>query len=196
MSFPDLGANVARKATPRMTRCARWMLTGLGWRVEGTLPDLRKFVVIGAFHTSNWDFFVAMAVMFALDLKGSWIAKHTIFRWPFRSLLRALGGTPVNRLQHRGMVQSAIDLFGKHEKFIFAITPEGTRSRVEHWKTGFYHIAMGAQVMIVPAYFDYPGKTVGFGPPFEPRGDVERDIAALQRFYEPYRKTAARPDRA
>ena len=77
------------------------------------------------------------------------------------------------------MVQGVIELFREHEKFIFAITPEGTRSRVEYWKTGFYHIALGAQVVIVPAYFNYPGRTVGFGPPFEPTGDAEADIAGL-----------------
>lgn len=195
MSFPDLGPNVARKAKPGMMRCARWVLARLGWRVEGTVPNHRKFVVIGAYHTSNWDFFVAMAVMFALDMEGSWIAKHTIFRWPFGPILRACGGNPVNREQHHGMVQGVIELFREREQFIFAVTPEGTRSRVEQWKTGFYHIAKGAQVVIVPAYFNYPGRTVGFGPPHTPTGDMEGDIAALKKFYEPYRKTAARPDR-
>ena len=93
------------------------------------------------------------------------------------------------------MVEGAIELFETSEQLIFAITPEGTRSRVEKWKTGFYHIAVGAQVVIVPAYFDYPDRKVGFGAPFAPTGDMERDIAALQKFYEPHRKTAARPDR-
>ena len=196
MSFPDLGPNVARKANPRMMRCARWVLTRLGWRIVGTLPNHKKFVVIGAHHTSNWDFFVAMAVMFALDVQGCWIAKHTIFRWPLGPLLRGLGGKPVNRKKHhQGLVQRAIELFEEHEKFVFAVTPEGTRSKVEHWKTGFYHIALGARVVIVPAYFDYPGREVGFGLPFTPTGNTEGDIAALRRFYKPYKKTAARPDR-
>ena len=134
--------------------------------------------------------------MFALDIKGQWIAKHTIFRWPFGLLLNILGGSPVNRQQHHGVVQQAIELFGQNEKFIFAVTPEGTRSKVEHWKTGFYHVAQGAQVPIVPAYFDYPSRVVGFGSPLETTGDIKGDIATLQKFYEPYRETAARPDRA
>ncbi|MCY4224488.1 MAG: lysophospholipid acyltransferase family protein [Bacteroidetes bacterium] len=195
MSFPDLGPNIARKGKPRMSRTARWILRTLNWSVEGTLPNHKKLVVIGAYHTSNWDFFVAMAVMFALDLEGSWIAKHTIFRWPLGPIMRAFGGNPVDRNQHQGQVQRAIQLFEEREKFIYAITPEGTRSKVKRWKTGFYHIAIGAQVDIVPAYFDYPGRKVGFGKPFTPTGDVERDIAELQRFYEPYRATAARPER-
>lgn len=195
MSFPDLGPDVACISRPGITRFAKWLLKTLGWRVEGTLPNLKKFVIIAAYHTSNWDFFLAMAIMFALDLRGNWIAKHTIFRWPFGSLLRLLGGKSVDRRNHYGMVQGAIELFETSEQLVFAITPEGTRSRVERWKTGFYHIAVGAQVVIVPAYFDYPGRKVGFGAPFTPTGDMERDIAALQKFYEPYRKTAARPDR-
>ena len=195
MSFPDLDSNIARKGKPRMMRIARWILRSLDWKVEGTLPNRKKFVVIGAFHTSNWDFFVAMAVLFALDLEGSWIAKHTIFRWPLGPIMRACGGNPVDRSQHQGQVQRAIQLFEEREKFVYAITPEGTRRKVERWKTGFYHIALGAHVVIVPAYFDYPGRTVGFGPAFTPTGDVEKDLADLQRFYEPFRTKAARPDR-
>ena len=195
MPFPELGPYVARKNNPRMMHCARWIFQRLGWRIEGALPNHKKFVVIGAYHTSNWDFFVAMGVMFALDLQGSWIAKHTIFRWPLSPLLQACGGEPVKRSEHQGLVQRAIELFEEHDKFVFAITPEGTRSKVDRWKTGFYHIAMGARVVIVPAYFDYPGRIVGFGEPFQPTGDVERDMATLHQFYKPYIKTAARPDR-
>ncbi|MCY4170200.1 MAG: lysophospholipid acyltransferase family protein [Bacteroidetes bacterium] len=195
MSFPVLGYNIPRKAKPRMMRFARWALTRLNWEIQGTLPDHKQFVVIGAYHTSNWDFFVAMGVMFALDLEGSWVAKHTIFRWPLGVFMRACGGNPIDRKQHGGHVQRAIQLFEDNEKFVYAITPEGTRSKVERWKTGFYHIACGAGVVIVPAYFDYPNRRVGFGSPLTPTGDLEHDIAVLQRFYEPYKETAARPDR-
>ncbi len=196
MAFPEPGPNIVRKANPLMTRWSRWILMRLGWRVEGTLPNLKKFVIIGAFHTSNWDFFIAMAMMYALDVRGQWIAKHTIFRWPLGPLLRALGGRPVFRERHQGMVQEAIKVFRSSEQFIFAVTPEGTRSKVERWKTGFYHVAVGAQVVIVPAYFDYPGRRVGFGSPFKPTGDMESDLSELQKFYEPYRSTAFHPDQA
>jgi len=196
MSFPELGLNIPRKAKPRMMQISRWALSRLNWKIEGTLPDHKKFVIIGAFHTSNWDFFVAMAVMFALDLQGSWVAKHTIFRWPLGGFMRACGGHPIDRKQHEGHVQRAIQLFDDNEKFVFAITPEGTRSKVERWKTGFYHIAHGAQVVIVPAYFDYPHRRVGFGTPLVPTGNLDQDIAELQKFYEPFKETAARPDRA
>ena len=195
MSFPDLGSNVPRKGQPRMVRSARWLLSRLGWYVDGRLPNHQKFVVIVAYHTSNWDFFVGMAAMFALDLQVSWVAKHTIFRWPFKALLRVLGGKPVNRTEHHGVVQHVIELFREHDQFVFAITPEGTRSPAAQWKTGFYHIAVGAEVVIVPAYVDYPGRRLGFGPAFVPTGNLERDLADLQHFYEPYKKTAARPDR-
>lgn len=178
-----------------MVRCAQWLLTRLGWSVDGTLPNHRKFIVIVAYHTSNWDFFVGMAAMFALDLQVSWVAKHTIFRWPFKALLSVLGGKPVNRKEPRGVVQQVIELFRDHDQFVFAITPEGTRSRAEQWKTGFYHIAVGAEVVIVPAYLDYPDRRMGFGAPFAPTGNLEEDISDLQKFYDPYKKTAARPDR-
>ena len=165
-----------------------------GWDVEGQLPDLPKFVIIGAPHTSNWDFLVAMLVMGALGIRAHWYVKHTVYRGPVAWLLHSLGGIPVDRNAHHGVVNQAIDLFKSSEKFVLGITPEGTRKRVAEWKTGFWHIATGAGVPIVPGYFDYPRKRIGLGKPFWPGNDVGHDIQKLRAYYAPYARAGRRPD--
>ena len=122
-----------------------------------------------------------------------WLAKHTLFRPPLGGLLRTLGGLPVDRRSPGGVVRQVTTMLAEREQLIIGITPEGTRSRVERWKTGFYRIALSADVPIVPAYFDYARRVIGFGPPFHPTGNLESDLARLQRFYEPF--TARHPER-
>ena len=186
MSLLTLGNAIPRRGT-RFSR-GFWSaaLRMAGWEVEGEIPNLPKFVIIGAPHTSNWDFPVAMSLVLALGLDAHWIGKHTLFRWPFGGLLRWFGGMPVVRSERRGMVAQVIDIFEGRERMIFGLSPEGTRKRVDQWKTGFYHIALGAGVPIVPGYFDYPRKVVGFGPLLMPSGDIEADIDTLKAFYAPY----------
>ena len=162
--------------------------------MEGEIPNLPKFVIIGAPHTSNWDFPVAMSLVLALGLDAHWIGKHTLFRWPFGGLMRWFGGMPVVRSERGGVVAQVIDIFKGRERMVFGLSPEGTRKRVDQWKTGFYHIALGAGVPIVPGYFDYPRKVIGFGPPLMPSGDIEADISTLQAFYTPYTRTGKNPD--
>ena len=193
MPFPSLGEAVPRRGNRHVRKFWRAALHGAGWDVEGTLPDLAKFVVIGAPHTSNWDFVVAMPILWALGVEARWIGKHTIFRWPFARLLRYFGGMPVKRSEHHGSVERVIDIFNHKERLVLAVAPEGTRKRVTRWKTGFYHIAVGAGVPIVPAYFDYPRRRVGFGAPFSPTGDVDADIQSLRAFYTPYAHSGRRP---
>ena len=164
-----------------------------GWSIKGELPDLPKFVIIGAPHTSNWDFLIAMIVLGALGIRAQWLAKHTIFRWPLGPVMRALGGVPVERSKHHGIVSYAIDLFKSSEQLVVGITPEGTRKRVTQWRTGFYHIAVGAGVPIVPGYFDYPHRLVGFGEPFWPGDDMAKDIKSLQSFYAVFADSGRRP---
>ena len=171
-----------------MLRTCRWEFTG------NERVDLDRFVLIAAPHTSNWDFVLAMTVRWAVGLDFRWIGKHTLFRWPFGGLLRAIGGIAVNRDHHQGLVASAISLFESLPRLMLVITPEGTRSRINRWKTGFYHIAVGANVPIVCAYLDYSRRTVLFGAPFYPTGDVEADISLLQRSYEQYREKGCRPN--
>jgi len=122
----------------------------MGWRIEGNFPRQRKFVVIVAPHTSNWDFVVGILTYFALSLDANWMAKHTALKGPWGPLGRYLGAVPVDRSQAGNVVQSSNAEFAKREKMMLVIAPEGTRSAVEGWKKGYHHIALAAGVPIVP----------------------------------------------
>ncbi len=187
-SVPRCGRPWSRRLWSAVFRAFRWEIVGKE-RV-----DLARFVLIAAPHTSNWDFVLAMMIRWAVGMDFRWIGKHTLFRWPFGILFRAIGGIPVDRDHHQGMVASAISIFDSQPQLMLAITPEGTRSRVSRWRTGFYHIAMGADVPIVCAYLDYTRRVVLFDAPFYPTGDLEGDIDLLRRSYEPYSKKGRRPN--
>ena len=161
----------------------RALLRLFGWRIEGELPELSKCVAIAAPHTSNWDFFFGISTIFALGLRVDWIGKRALFRGPFGPFMRFLGGTPVARTEGEGRVAQIVDAMRSRDAYILGLSPEGTRKRVERWKTGFYHVALQAGVPILLTYFDYARKTVGIGPTFEPTGAIERDIAEIQGFY-------------
>lgn len=162
-------------------------MSSLGWRIEGNFPDLKKFVVIAAPHTSNWDFVIGLSSAFAIDIDAHWIGKHTIFRWPFGKLMRRLGGIPVNRAKSSGLVPQVVQEFRKSETFVLAIAPEGTRGKVERWKSGFYQIALQAEVPVVCGYFDFPSRTVGLGKVVYPSGDYEADLADIISYYSHFK---------
>jgi len=154
-----------------------------GWRLEGEVPDLPKFVLIVAPHTSNADFLVGMGPLFALGLRLSFMAKQSLFWEPFGTYLRWVGGVSVDRKAPGGSVREALNQFEERDKFVLVITPEGTRVKVKRWKTGFYRIARTANVPIVPITFDYGSKEFRFGSPLMPTGDMKEDIKTLQEFY-------------
>lgn len=154
-----------------------------GWRVEGALPDLPKFIAIGAYHTSNWDFVAFLAAMFYLRVRTFWIGKESLFRGPLKPLLRWLGGVPIRRDASYNAVHQIVDVINEHERIIVVLAPEGTRKKVDHWKTGFYYMAVGANVPIVPCGIDYSHKRVIIGEPLWPSGDVEADFTQLRTFY-------------
>jgi 1-acyl-sn-glycerol-3-phosphate acyltransferase len=160
-----------------------------GWRVEGALPaEARKAVLIAAPHTSNWDLPYTLMVSFALRLNIYWMGKQQIFRWPFGPLMRWLGGIAVNREQASNLVAaSAAAIAAADGPLQLIVPPEGTRSKVREWKTGFYWIANTAQVPIVMAYMDYAEKRSGLGPLFQPSGDIEADMLAIKAFYAPFK---------
>jgi 1-acyl-sn-glycerol-3-phosphate acyltransferase len=180
----------------RGSAAGRWLgrsvLRLLRWRVEGELPPVGKCVAIAAPHTSNWDFVYGAATMLALDLRASWIGKHTLFRWPLGILMRALGGYPVERNAAEGRVARIARLIRDSPQFLFALSPEGTRAPIEHWRSGFYHVALQARVPIWLVYFDYERRVSGLGPLFEPTGDEERDTRAIRDFYRD--KAPRRPE--
>jgi 1-acyl-sn-glycerol-3-phosphate acyltransferase len=154
-----------------------------GWRIDGNFPDLPKAVVIAAPHTSNWDFIIGIAAKSKLQLKIHWLGKHTLFRKPFDRFFRWLGGTPVERSSSKGTVEQTIELFRSREQFLLGLSPEGTRKKVVRWKTGFYQIAKGAGVPIIPVAFDYSKKIVLIGEPLEPSESTEKDFDRLRAFY-------------
>jgi len=166
-----------------MYRVAHLLLKIFRWRMEGSVPDLAKFVMIAAPHTSNWDLPITLTLAFTFKLKIFWMGKDAMFRWPFGAMFRWLGGIPIDRSQRKNMVEQTIDVFRRNEEMVIVIPPEGTRSKVRYWKTGFYHVANGAGVPIVLGFLDYRRKAGGFGPVLVPTGDIEADMGTIRAFY-------------
>jgi 1-acyl-sn-glycerol-3-phosphate acyltransferase len=165
-----------------------------GWKVLGKLPPgAEKSVLIAAPHTSNWDLPYTLMVAFSLRLTIYWMGKEQIFRFPFRGLMMWLGGIPVQREKSTNLVAASVEAIkAASGPLQLVVPPEGTRSKTRYWKTGFYHIAVGAQVPIVMAYMDYEKKISGLGPVFEPTGDLEADMAQIKAFYANFKgKNAA-----
>jgi len=154
-----------------------------GWRFEGAFPDTSKLVVAVAPHTSNWDFFNGAAAMFALDLRLSFIGKHTLFVWPFSSFLRWMGGIPVDRSAAHGVVGEAIASFRDPAARMLVIAPEGTRKKVARYKTGFLQIARGAGVPVVLVGLDYATRTVRIGPVMEIGADIEAERLRVEAHF-------------
>ena len=154
-----------------------------GWEFEGKLPDHKKYVMIVAHHTSNWDGVISLMSRSVLKVHGHWYGKDSMFRGPKGKLFRALGGLPIDRSQSKNIVQTAIDAFHSHDEFILCIAPEGTRKKVEGFKTGFYHIAVGANVPIVPVGLDFARKKVVLFDPMELSGDLEKDLPGIYRVF-------------
>ena len=160
----------------------RTWLRLFGWRTEGSI-DHPKMVLIAAPHTTNWDLPFMLACSYAMGFKVQWLGKHTLFRPPFGWVMRALGGVPVDRRSRHNMVEQAAALFRARERLILAVPPEGTRSRVDFWKSGFYHIARSAGVPIALGYLDFERKVGGIGGYVFPSGNVREDMDKLRAFY-------------
>ncbi len=159
----------------------------LGWRTEGMDPAAiaahPKYVLIAAPHTSNWDFPLTLMLCFALRLRVYWMAKASLFAWPVGWLARWLGGIPIDRGAANNTVQTTIAAFAARPRLVVIVAPEGTRGKVTHWKSGFYHMAHGAGVPIGLAYLDFARKAGGIGRMFSTSGDIEADMVEIQQFY-------------
>jgi len=180
---PPLGPLVPARGNAVSRFIGRGAMSLFGWRFEGALPNEPKFVIIVAPHTSNWDFVLGVAALFSLAPRVSFLGKHTLFKWPLGVFMRWLGGIAVDRSISKDRVADAVAAFRASPKLVLAVAPEGTRKRVPEWKTGFYHVAHGANVPIVPVAFDYGRKTVRIGGAFHTTGDRDGDIARLKDFY-------------
>jgi 1-acyl-sn-glycerol-3-phosphate acyltransferase len=192
-AIPALGLRVPRRRKPGLQRLGRAILRLLRWRIEGRMPDEPRFVIAVGPHTSNWDFIVGMAAMFALDIELSFLGKHTLFRGPLGMLMRALGGIAVDRAAHHGVVEQAIEAFRARRQLVLAIAPEGTRHGVTRLRSGCVHIAQGADVPIVIATLDGAARVVRLGPVLAQGAAPQVSLAALEAHFARVRGWRERP---
>ena len=184
--IPALPPNAPRTGS-RFTRwLGRSVLRLGGWTITGDWPDLPRLVVIAAPHSSGWDAVWGLAAKLAMGVEITFIAKAELFRWPLGWLLRQFGGHPVDRSAPGGIVDQTADEIRRAERMWFVLAPEGTRRRVEHWKTGFWKIARRAGVPVYCAWFHYPDRTIGLGPLVELTDDAAADMARIRAIYRPY----------
>jgi len=162
---------------------ARFFLRLTGWRTEIISPDTSSYVIIGAPHTSNWDFIVALLLMAVESIPISWLGKDSLFKGPLGVFMRSFGAIPVNRSGNNNLVDQIAARFDEYDELIIGIAPEGTRSKTSRWRTGFYYIALKANVPIVMAYIDYKNKVCGLGPSIKPTGDIQADFEIIREFY-------------
>lgn len=156
----------------------------IGWRIVGQEPNIAKYVVIVAPHTSNWDLPLCISGSCVIRIRASWLAKHTVFWWPLGSVLRYFGGIALDRSKAHHIVKQAVEEFSKRDRMVLALAPEGTRAKTEFWKSGFYYIALKANVPLVLCFADYGRKVGGFGPTIHLTGDVDADMAVIRNFYD------------
>jgi len=159
-----------------------WMCI-FGWDVIGQVPHGGKFILVGAPHTSNWDFPFTLATLYILRLKISWMGKDALFKKPFGKIMRWLGGIPIDRSNEHGVVDQIVKQFNESQKLVVTIAPSGTRKKKDYWKSGFYWIAYTAQVPILCGYLDYSRKKACLGLSFVPTGDIKKDMDRIRRFY-------------
>jgi len=169
--------------TPLLRLLAIVLLKLSGWRGVGRPLENNRFVLIGAPHTSNWDFVLMLLVVLQLRMKIYWMGKNTLFKFPFGGLMKWLGGIPVDRSRHHNLVDQMVTQYQLNPQLVVLIPPEGTRSRVQEWKTGFYHIANNAGVPILMGYIDASRREAGLADFFHPTGDIETDMPAIRAFY-------------
>ena len=162
-----------------------------GWKVNGEKPDLKKYVIIVAPHTSNWDFFVGWTARNVIGFHPNFLGKQELFKIPLVGwFLKFIGGVPVDRKNLKkktNLVDQVVELYKTKEEFIMTITPEGTRSYAPNWKTGFYRIALRAEVPIVKIAFDYANKTVHVAEPFYPSGDMDKEVEEIKDYYRQFK---------
>jgi 1-acyl-sn-glycerol-3-phosphate acyltransferase len=181
---PPLPSSLPRRGNGFSRLLGRGVLAAAGWRIEGEIPDRPKLVAIVAPHTSNWDFVIGIAAVFALGLRVRFLGKHTLFHPPLGWLMRWFGGTPVVRETPQGAVAQAVAMIEAEPAVFLGIAPAGTRTRATPWRSGFYHIAHAAGVPILPAAFDGERRAIRLFPPFRTSGDLDADLPRLMALYE------------
>jgi 1-acyl-sn-glycerol-3-phosphate acyltransferase len=173
---------------------ATWILKLFGWRVEVVPPPGPKGIIVVYPHTSNWDFPVGYLTRLVMAIPIAFVGKDTLFRWPVGVLLRRMGGIPANRRERTGLIGQLVVEFRRRDWMWLAIAPEGTRSNVSHWKSGFYRLALEAGVPVGLAFIDYRTRTVGLREYVTMTGDRAADMARIRAAYAG--KVGLRPERA
>lgn len=166
----------------------RLYLRIIGWKTGSVLPSsVKKCVLVGAPHTSNMDYPIALATLYASGVKPRFLAKKSLFKFPVGIIMKLTGGLPVDRSKHNNMVEAMIEMFSRNDELVLLIPVEGTRSYVKEWKSGFYYTALGAGVPIALGYLDYGHKTAGFGELFYPTGDYHKDLKVIKQYYRQFK---------
>jgi 1-acyl-sn-glycerol-3-phosphate acyltransferase len=192
-------ARLAVGGFPHVSTSAAIARAGLravgGWRYVGPVPQCGKAVCLAVPHTSNFDGLLLVLLAQSVDLPISWMVKASWARPPIGWAIRGVGGIPIDRSRAHGMVEQMIEAFARSDALYLVIPPEGTRSRAEAWKSGFYHIALGAGVPLLPGFLDYRSKEGGFGDPIELSGNVREDMDVVRAFYRDGAAMARYPDK-
>lgn len=166
-----------------ISRTASWILRKLGWTITGKRPACPRCVIICYPHDTNWDLPYALLTAMALQIPVVYTMKKEWFWGPLGSFFRWTGGVPIDRSRSANVVKNIADEMRRHPAMFLLIPPEGTRKKVEHWKMGFYWIALTAKVPVLPSYVDYPGKRAGVGEPVPVTGDLGADFEIIRSFY-------------
>lgn len=181
--IPKLGDLIPKRGNWATRGLSRFVLRITGWKFEGEIPNVRKAVFIGAPHTSNWDFPIAITALFATGFRMSWMGKHTFVNGILKPLWHYLDGIPIDRRASHGVVGEMVAQFNKHPDLILGLAPEGTRSQVKRWKMGFYYIARDAHVPICPIVLDYGRKVIRFGEAMTADENIDVVLTQLRDFF-------------
>ena len=167
-----------------MKRLIARLILKLGrFRLVGDPPQLDSMVLIAAPHTTNWDFPLMLAMSWLSGLSPRWMGKNSLFKGPMGPVMRALGGIEVNRENPQGLIDGLVTEAAAGTRFALVIPAEGTRTKKEFWKSGFYRIAQQADLPVVPAWLDGPSRTGGIGEPIEVTGDVAADMDKIREAF-------------
>lgn len=187
-TFPERTPPNAPALPPSIwQRLCRWIVKVSGWRLLGEFPDVPKLILIGAPHSSYWDGVWGLLMKVGAGIDIGVMIKREVVEGPLGPIVRRFGMVPIDRKAATDVVSQMVDRFNAHERMWLGITPEGTRKKVDHWKSGFLRIARGANIPIQPLFIDYPTKTFTLGPLFHATDDPQADLANIRAMFAPYR---------
>ena len=170
-----------------LQKIGKFFLTITGWKFKGDIPRSDRIILVAGPHTSNWDFLLALAFIFGLNLNVFWIGKHTLFKNGFSKIMRKLGGIPVDRASPELLMNEVSHIVKRQQGVIIAISPEGTRKKVERLKSGFLRIAKTTNSQILLAGIDFESKLIHLGKLFQPSGNTESDLLNVHNYFRQFK---------